>query len=94
MINYNLSGKALMHCLRVAGSKLILVDEDPELRKRIEDARDEIEGLGNRIVVLDNELRRQIDGKSEERPGDEFREGVQGNWPMSIFYTRFVNSLP
>jgi acyl-CoA synthetase (AMP-forming)/AMP-acid ligase II len=94
MINYNLSGKALMHCLRVAGSKLILVDEDPELRKRIEDARDEIEGLGNRIVVLDNEFRRQIDGKSEERPGDELREGVQGNWPMSIFYTRFVDSLP
>lgn len=90
MINYNLSGKALTHCLKVAGSKLILVDEDPELRKRIEDARAEVEGLGNEILVLDGCVKREIEKMSEERPGDEFREGVQGNWPMSIFYTRFV----
>jgi acyl-CoA synthetase (AMP-forming)/AMP-acid ligase II len=89
MINYNLAGKALMHCLKVSGAKLLLVDEDPELVARIDDVRADIEGqLGMRITVLDRELKKVIRTMKAERPEDAFREGVKGNWPMSIFYTR------
>jgi hypothetical protein len=89
MINYNLAGKALIHCLKVAGSKLILVDDLPELAGRIEDIRGEIEGtLGGKICVMDGNTKKTIASHKAERPGDEYRQEVQGNWPMCIFYTR------
>lgn len=89
MINYNLSGKALIHCLKVAGSKLMLVDEDQELRGRIDGERGEIEGvLGMNIRVLDGPLKQEIFSMKKERPDDSHRDKVQGNWPVAIFYTR------
>ena len=89
MINYNLAGKALLHCLKVSGAKLLLVDEDPELVTRIEDVRADIEGQpGMRIIVLDGAVKKDIRTMKAERPEDGFREGVKGDWPMSIFYTR------
>jgi acyl-CoA synthetase (AMP-forming)/AMP-acid ligase II len=89
MINYNLAGKALMHCLRVSGAKILLVDEDPELIARIEDVRSDIEGqLGMSITVLDREVKRDIRAMKADRPEDTFRDGVKGDWPMTIFYTR------
>lgn len=89
MINYNLAGKALIHCLKVSGAKLLLVDEDPELIGRIEDEKANIEGqLGMKISVMDATVKRDIRAIKAERPEDTFREGVKGDWPMSIFYTR------
>jgi hypothetical protein len=89
MINYNLAGKALIHCLKVAGSKFMLVDEDSELMGRIEGVRGEIESdVGSTICVLNAATKADIRAQKPERVGDEHRDGVQGNWPMCIFYTR------
>lgn len=89
MINYNLAGKALIHCLSVSGATLLLVDEDPELVARVEDVRADIEmQLGMRISILDGALKNGIRGMKADRPEDAYREGVRGNWPMAIFYTR------
>lgn len=89
MINYNLSGEALIHCLKVAGSRLMLVDESAELVGRIQEVAAQIEGdLGSTICVLNAATRAEIDKKTAERTRDEYRECVQGNWPMCIFYTR------
>lgn len=75
--------------MKVAGSKLVLVDDDPQLVARIEEARGDIEGeLGMSISFLDDRNKHVIRSLKAERPGDELREGVKGNWPMSIFYTR------
>lgn len=90
MINYNLSGKALIHCLGIAGSRILLVDSDPELVARIEESRRNIEASGTMICVLDTKCKDSLYSRKAERPGDEYREGVQGNWPMCIFYTRYV----
>jgi len=89
MINYNLAGKALLHCLRVSGAHLLLVDEETALRQRIEDAKSEIKGeLGMKICVMDSDVMREIQCQKAERPQDAYREGVRGDWPMSMFYTR------
>lgn len=93
MINYHLAGKALIHCLKVSGAKLLLVDEDTELVARIEDERADIEAqLGMKILVLDADAKRDIRAMKAERPDDAYRKGVKGNWPMSIFYTRSVKT--
>jgi acyl-CoA synthetase (AMP-forming)/AMP-acid ligase II len=94
MINYNLTGKALIHCLKVSGARLLLVDEDAELVARVEDERANIEGqLGMTISVLDGGAKRDICVMKAERPSDAFREGVKGDWPMSIFYTRYLHRM-
>jgi acyl-CoA synthetase (AMP-forming)/AMP-acid ligase II len=91
MINYNLSGNALIHCLKVAGSSLLLVDDEEALLGRIEKDRVDIEGLGQTIHVLDGALKQKIYSQPKERPADSYREVVKGDWPVSIFYTRYFS---
>jgi acyl-CoA synthetase (AMP-forming)/AMP-acid ligase II len=90
MINYNLQGKALLHCLKVSGATLLVTDL--EIAKNIEDCRGDIEGdLGMTIQIIDPAAMSYIRGLAPERPADKHREKVQGDWPMAIFYTRFVS---
>lgn len=87
MINHHLAGEALLHCLKVSGSKVLLVDSDSECRKRIEDVRGEIEALGMRIEVLDSALQSKIAGLSAERPPDSLRADMAPEFPMCLLYT-------
>lgn len=95
MINYNLGGKALIHCLKVSGATLLLVDEDPALVGRINEARGEIEGtLGMQIAVIDSETKEGIQNQSTDRIPDSYREVVKGDWPMAMFYTSGTTGMP
>ncbi|KAG4432586.1 hypothetical protein IFR05_011943 [Cadophora sp. M221] len=95
MINYNLAGKALVHCLRVSDAKLILVGGEMGFRERIEGERGVLEGgLGLRIFVMNEETKGEIRCMRAERPKDEYRDGVKGDWPMSMFYTSGTTGLP
>jgi acyl-CoA synthetase (AMP-forming)/AMP-acid ligase II len=88
-INYNLAGDALVHCLKVAGAKVVLVDEDAECRKRIEHVRERLESeLGMTIRVLAQDLKGEILRLEPKRPGDEMRVGAKGKFPLFLFYTR------
>lgn len=81
----------MIHCLKVAGGKLLLVDEDAEARQRIEDVRDRIEGeLGMEIRILDKGLKGEILRMEPKRPEDELRK-IDGKFPMCLFYTRYVH---
>jgi acyl-coenzyme A synthetase/AMP-(fatty) acid ligase len=91
LINHHLAGDALVHCLKVAGGKLLLVDEESEAQARIEAVRDRIEGeLGMTIRVLDKHTKGEILRLEPKRPEDEYRAGVTGTFPIFLFYTRFV----
>lgn len=94
MINYNLKGKALMHCLGVSGAKLLLVDETEELRERIQEVESKIrEDLGMRICVVDESVKSEVRVQKTERLPDELREGVRGDWPVAMYFTRYNHSL-
>lgn len=94
MVNYNLSGDALIHCLKLSGSRLVLVDEDAECRIRIEDVRDRIENeLGMKIVILNADTRRSIGAIPAKRPEDRYRESMTGTFPMCLIYTRYLKTL-
>jgi len=91
MINFNLAGDALIHCLRVSGAKVLLVNGDEKLQCRIEGERKAIEEqLGMELIVLSEGLKSQISLKLPERPDDSYRAGVKGNFPAALFYTRWV----
>ena len=90
-INYNLAGDALVHCLKISGAKFILVDEDSDCRRRIEEVRERLEGeLGMVIKVLNGELKGEISRMEPVRPGDEMRAPAKGKFPLFLFYTRYV----
>lgn len=91
MINVNLSGEALVHSLKVSGSKVVLVDGDEKVWQRVKDVREEIEALGIRIVVLGEEEKERIEGKGEvEMVDEDLRRQVKGSDPFALFYTRSV----
>ena len=88
MINFNLAGDALVHCLKVSGAKVVLVDEEDKVRSRVEGERRRIEELGMQIIVLSNDLKKSIAGKTAQRPDDSYRQGLKGSFPAALFYTR------
>lgn len=91
LINHHLAGDALIHCLKVAGGKLLIVDEDKDTQQRINAVRDRIEGeLGMTIRVLDTHLKGEILRLEPTRPEDELRSGMPGTFPMCLFYTRYA----
>lgn len=93
-INYNLEGKALLHCLDVAQTRLLVVDDDAGCQARIEGSRADIESRGMKIAVLDDALKRAISSRPVVRPGDELRAGTKGDFPYCLIYTRFVVPFP
>jgi hypothetical protein len=79
----------------VSKGKVLLVDEDEECMKRIEEVRDRIEGeLGMRIFVLDRGLKGSISRLEAKRPEDSYRDKMKGDFPMCLFFTRSVLFLP
>ncbi|KAK3712083.1 hypothetical protein LTR37_009174 [Vermiconidia calcicola] len=94
LINYNLEGKALMHCLAVADSKLLIVDQDEDCQRRINGSREDIEGAGAKIVTLDEELKKKIRSRPVVIPPDELRNGMKGNWAYALIYTSGTTGLP
>ncbi|KAF2708219.1 fatty acid transporter-like protein [Pleomassaria siparia CBS 279.74] len=95
MMNHHLAGDALIHCLKVAESKLLIVDEAPDIIERIEAVRDKIEGeLGMTIRILDAQLKGEICRMEPKRPEDELRSGIDGTFPMCLFYTSGTTGHP
>jgi acyl-CoA synthetase (AMP-forming)/AMP-acid ligase II len=93
-LNYNLEGKALMHCIDICETKLIIVDEDADCRRRMEASRNLIEANGAKIAVLDQDLKAKITARPAVRPGNECRDGTLGSWNYCIIYTSGTTGLP
>ncbi|CAK4031589.1 very long-chain acyl- synthetase fatty acid transporter like [Lecanosticta acicola] len=93
-INYNLGGEGLLHCLKVAGCKVLLVDAEEGCQQRIQDVAEKIEELGMRVIVLDEETKARITACSPERLRDDYRGGVTGDFPAFLFYTSGTTGFP
>ena len=87
LINFHLTGEALIHCIKVSGAKLVIVDWDAEVRERIEEVRPILEELGLKIVILDETTRASINALPAGRPGNELRNGMTPDYPMCLLYT-------
>ncbi|KAK3393897.1 hypothetical protein B0H63DRAFT_498822 [Podospora didyma] len=96
MINYHLTGSALVHCLGLSGAKLVLMDGDPKALAKMVEVWPEVEvrGGGNvRFAVLDD-VRPDIYALPATRPDDEFRRGLKASDPMALFYTSGTTGMP
>jgi acyl-CoA synthetase (AMP-forming)/AMP-acid ligase II len=93
-LNYNLEGKALLHCLEVCETSLIIVDEDPDCQRRIAGSQTDIEARGARIAVLDDALKTEILSRPAVCPEDKYRDGTPGSFPYTLIYTSGTTGLP
>ncbi len=87
-INYNLEGKALLHCLSVCKAKVLVVDPDSKCLTRITESQTSIEAQGIKVVVHDNQLNAQIASQSLEVPGHDYRSHLKAGDPFCMIYTR------
>ncbi|KAH9860053.1 hypothetical protein IAQ61_011837 [Plenodomus lingam] len=94
-LNYNLKGEGLIHCLKVAGVKMILVDCDPDCVERFEGCKEQVEQeLGVKPFIVDDALLEKIYSGPVVVPGDEYRENVVGSDPTCLLYTSGTTGLP
>nr|POE79393.1 isopenicillin n epimerase component 1 [Quercus suber] len=95
LINYNLAGESLLHCLKISGSKVLVVDDEADCLGRIEAQRARIEGeLGMKIVILDQRTRDHINGLPAIKPSDSYREDITGAFPIFLIYTSGTTGFP
>ncbi|KAI9817440.1 MAG: hypothetical protein M1827_001050 [Pycnora praestabilis] len=93
MINRNLRGDALLHCLKISGAHVMLADQEPESRSRVEESRERIEELGMKLVILTEALQQEITSSKPTRPEDSYREKVTGDFPFALIYTSGTTGL-
>lgn len=96
MLNYHLKGEALVHCLRVSGAKLVLVDGgagDEEVWERVREVRDGGKVDGVKLVRL-QEVNGEVECMTGDRPRDELRKDVKPWGPMALFYTSGTTGMP
>lgn len=91
MINWNLSGDSLIHCLKIARAKVLLVDEDENCRETIVvEAKRIRKELQMEIIELSEDRKKAIIAKDCPRLSDDHRGDVKGDSPSALLYTRYV----
>jgi acyl-CoA synthetase (AMP-forming)/AMP-acid ligase II len=94
-LNYNLKGDAFIHCLRVAGAKVVLVDGESGCKERFEAVREQAKNdLDVTPFILDETFLDKVYSGSTIVPGDEYREGVIGSDATCLLYTSGTTGLP
>ncbi|KAK0657779.1 fatty acid transporter [Cercophora newfieldiana] len=95
MINYHLTGRALVHCLKLSGAKLVLMDGDDAAMGRMAEVLPEMDRIANgtQFVRL-GEVKDAIYALPPTRPGDEHRAGIKASDPMGLFYTSGTTGMP
>ena len=94
-LNYNLKGESLVHCLKIANVKFVLVDSEPECAERFAACREQVENeMGIAPFTVDDQLLEKVYSGSVEVPGDEYRDNVIGSDPICLLYTSGTTGLP
>ncbi|KAJ0162891.1 Isopenicillin N epimerase component 1 [Colletotrichum tanaceti] len=87
MINYNLTGKALLACIETSTAKLVVVEGGPDIAAKCEDIQPELGLKGIQVVDVRQE-RSHIYQLDPVRPGDELRSPMTPASPIAMLFTR------
>lgn len=90
LINYNLASGALVHCVKISGSNILLYDSAQDCVSRIEASQQELRALGVKPIVLDASLKTELDRYPTERPSTTCFDHVSTALPLALMYTRYV----
>jgi acyl-CoA synthetase (AMP-forming)/AMP-acid ligase II len=84
-INYNLVGKALVHCVKIAECKVLLVDED--FRERVLGNK-ELRDLGVSMHIVDRDFRARMSRTPMKMLNEEYTKDVDEKTKLALRYTR------
>ncbi len=91
LINYNLTGPALIHCLKRATTRLLFID--PTVAGNVgEDVRQAVGGV--QCAVLSAEAEAEVRKTEPYRAPDEIRECVKPSDMAALIYTSGTTGLP
>ncbi|KAF3894679.1 Isopenicillin N epimerase component [Trichophyton interdigitale] len=94
-INYNLAGAALLHCVKISGASILIVDNDPICKSRIEEERSKIENdLHITPILLDEDFKKHIDSLPKTPLDVSLRQNMSPSFPGCLFYTSGTTGLP
>ena len=85
MINYNLVGGALVHCVKLAECSLLLVDED--FRERALDNK-ELHDMGIKMDVVDQDFKDRVSRIDPMVPDEKYTRDAGEKTRLAIRYTR------
>ncbi|PSN73242.1 long-chain fatty acid transporter-like protein [Corynespora cassiicola Philippines] len=89
-VNWNLTGAALLHCIKLCESRYIIADSD--VRSNVEPCRAEVEEIGVQIKYYDPTF---ISSLSDSTPTPESRrENISVESLRSLLYTSGTTGLP
>ena len=104
LINYNLTNKPLLHCIKTSSARLVLVDDEiadnfsPEVREALASSDFRDNGKGSvEVTVVDLALESKIALMPGVREPDTVREGQgvnEGNRMACLIYTSGTTGLP
>ncbi|KAI5306414.1 hypothetical protein KEM56_001007 [Ascosphaera pollenicola] len=96
LINANLGGMVLVHCLRVSEAKVLLYDGEKSCAEKIHEEQAKIQTeLGMTAVPLDAELKRYIYRAFPTTPtSDSLRRATDPGSPCGLFYTSGTTGMP
>lgn len=87
-LNYNLEGASLLRCLKICEPKLLLVSPHEDCLERTQRDRGVIGDMGIETIVMDAVTKNQVSSMPSAVPDDSYRDGVTGETPVVLMYTR------
>jgi acyl-CoA synthetase (AMP-forming)/AMP-acid ligase II len=90
LINYNLASGALLHCVRISRTNILVYDSAPDCVSRIEASAKQLREAGVEPIVLSGELKDKIAKNPVTRPTTDCFENTSKVLSLALMYTRFV----
>ncbi|KZZ97731.1 isopenicillin N-CoA synthetase [Moelleriella libera RCEF 2490] len=94
LINFNLASSALLHCVEVSGTRLLLYDSAEDCVSRIERSKNQLHAVGVECVVLDAALKAKISQYPISRPETDCFNSASFQLPLALMYTSGTTGLP
>ena len=89
LINWNLGGDPLIHCVKISGAKVMIVDPEEGCSGRVNAVKNQLEeDLQVKLIALSDDLKSQIATLPASRPDDTYRANVLPTSPAMLIYTR------
>lgn len=99
-INYNLTGEALLHCLRISTARVVFVDEETkplfsqDVLDKLALADFQKKTRAAEIVFMDLRARQEVERMKGVREPDSSRSGLKGHGMATLIYTSGTTGLP
>jgi acyl-CoA synthetase (AMP-forming)/AMP-acid ligase II len=90
MVNFNLEGSGLVHCVRVSKAQIILIDD--ELKYRVLE-NNELQEMNLTSFVLNDALKTQIKDRAVAALPESATQGASEMSTLALRYTRYVTIL-